>query len=238
MWVDSLAARTEAVRWVEGAAELQRVSLVAMPKVCLSGDRYGCGLLMTRALGLLRDHLGDAVEYSAYRPLAEMPNASSPSEKPSAREATTVPDTSLSSTAGSGFFMKPRRFQSVGLTDAAWTLISSSPSPGSGACPPRITSRLAHRSRASGLCGSPLLGSGIEAPQQLTARRLTISLDTLWRQIRSYRVDRAIEAAALVGGSRARRRYWGGAQSVSLQARSRYCGNRLTLCMCRAIAYT
>ena len=40
----------------------------------------------------------DAVEYSAYPPLADKPNTSSPSAKPSAREVSTVPDTSAHKT--------------------------------------------------------------------------------------------------------------------------------------------
>ncbi len=43
------------------------------------------------------------------------------------------PDTSIPSTLGSGALLDPRRFfQSAGLTDGRWTLISTSPSPGSG----------------------------------------------------------------------------------------------------------
>ena len=62
-----------------------------------------------------------------------MPNTWSPAAKPSARDVSTVPETSMPSTLGSGPLLDPRRlFQSAGLTDAAWTLISTSPSPGSG----------------------------------------------------------------------------------------------------------
>jgi hypothetical protein len=81
--------------------------------------------------GFLAIAAADAVEYSAYPPLAEKPNTWSPSAKPSAREVSTVPDTSMPSTLGSGPLAR-RFFQSAGLTDAAWTLISTSPSPGSG----------------------------------------------------------------------------------------------------------
>src|SRR4029077_9015055 len=62
-----------------------------------------------------------------------MPNTSSPSAKPSARETSTVPETSLPSTAGNCLGMIPRRyFQSIGLIETARTLINTSPSPGSG----------------------------------------------------------------------------------------------------------
>ena len=51
-----------------------------------------------------------------------MPRTSSPSAKASDREASTVPETSLPSTAGSDLGNRPRRyFQSLGFTEAAWT---------------------------------------------------------------------------------------------------------------------
>src|SRR3954453_2799743 len=63
-----------------------------------------------------------------------MPKTSSPSENPSAREASTVPDASLPRTAGSAFSAWPRRdFQSIGLTEAARTRIRTPPSSGLGA---------------------------------------------------------------------------------------------------------
>jgi hypothetical protein len=70
--------------------------------------------------GFLAITAAEAVEYSAYPPLADMPNTWSPSAKPSAREPSTVPEMSMPSTRGSGLSLDPRRFfQSAGLTDAA-----------------------------------------------------------------------------------------------------------------------
>ena len=75
----------------------------------------------------------EASANSAYPPPATYPNTSSPSAMSSARESSTVPETSLPSTAGSRVSDNPRRaFQSVGLTDAAFTPINTWPSPGSG----------------------------------------------------------------------------------------------------------
>ena len=57
---------------------------------------------------------------------------SSPSAKPSAREASTVPDTSMPSTAGSGTHEAPAIFPVDWVDRRGADLISTSPSPGSG----------------------------------------------------------------------------------------------------------